>query len=102
MSALEFIMGEESGSHRVLDHTRPAYLVLRSKGIAARVTWSRGRAGKTVSSLPFLSVSGLSSGPVARALLPSPGCLQMATQLYVDRVDCVYRSLCVRMSGLVS
>lgn len=50
-----------------------------------------------MSSLPFLSVSALSSGPVARALLPSPGCLQMPTQLYVDCVDCVYLCVCARV-----
>lgn len=49
-----------------------------------------------MSSLPFLSVSGL-SGPVARGLLSDLVCLQVPTQLCAD---CVY--LCVCMSGLVS
>lgn len=43
-----------------------------------------------MSSLPFLSVSGL-SGPVACGLLSDLVCLQMPTQLCAD---CVY--LCVR------
>lgn len=44
-----------------------------------------GQGRKTVSSLPFLSVSGL-SGPVAHDLLSDLVCLQVPTQLCADYV----------------
>lgn len=53
--------------------------------------------GKRVSSLPFLSVSGL-SGPVARGLLSDLVCLQVPTQLCADYVYlCVCAHACMHV-----